>query len=85
MQTTPQKAAALSVLLAAPDHALTRIRGGFRPADSDAAIVTVRTARALDDAGLVEFDDPLCPSQIRLTPHGLAAAEQLATAKAVRA
>lgn len=76
LQLTPQKAAALSVLLAADNNKLVRRSAGFVPPHGDAAAVTMRTARALDVDGLAEFDDPYLPSELLLTRKGREAAQR---------
>lgn len=87
MQTTHHTPAVRAALLAAlhsPDNTLHRTRGGFAAFDSK-AVVTRRTANALEIAGLVEFDQRDFPSKIALTPIGVTHARMLDVAKAVAA
>jgi hypothetical protein len=85
MHLQPVARRALLAAYHSPGHALHRTRGGYTamPREirtSGTAQVEVFTRRAvnwLDNAGLVNFDDPDFPSRIELNTRGQATAEQL--------
>ena len=77
MHITPKLGAALIVALESPGCTLTRCVGGFRdprghlyPAGRQ-EVVTRRTANALSNAMLAEFNDRTVPSAITLTDKGV--------------
>ncbi len=85
MHLQPIAQRALLAAFHSPGHALRRARGGFTtpPATiktsgtADVQVFTRRAVNWLDNAGLVEFDDPQYPSVVRLNARGERYAEQL--------
>lgn len=78
---TPTLRACLVAMHHAPDHALVRIRGGFRAVKShngDWTVFTLRAVRMLDRELMLQFDNPSFPSIATLTPRGVALAAELA-------
>ena len=76
---TPKLHAGVQLAHAAKDHTLNRCRGGWYDRSHNAApqgaeVVTTRTANALADMGLAEFDDDTLPSRLTLTDAGIAEA-----------
>ena len=76
---TPKLQAAVQLAHAATGHTLNRCRGGWYDRSHNAApqgaeVVTTRTANALVDMGLAEFDDDTLPSRLTLTDAGIAEA-----------
>lgn len=72
---SPATCNALALAHAAPGHTLPRCRGGFGTA---AGVVTRRTANAMHNAMLAEFDHRDFPSSMTLTAQGERAARDLA-------
>jgi hypothetical protein len=94
MNLQPIAQRALLAAFRSPGHALRRARGGFATpladiktsGSTDVQVFTRRAVNWLDNAGLVDFDDPQHPSVVRLNARGERYAEQLlAQSKAVRA
>jgi len=80
MHLQPVARKALLAAFHSPDHQLRRTPAGFTTPPTGADGTQVFTRRAvnwLDDAGLVEFDDPGAPSLVRLNARGERYAEQL--------
>lgn len=76
---TPKLHAAVQLAHAANAHTLNRCRGGWydrshNTAPQGAQVVTTRTANALVDMGLAEYDDDTLPSCLTLTKAGIAEA-----------
>lgn len=83
---TPKVREALLLALHTPGHRLVRGKGGYvRQGAPQAGSVTIRTANAMQAGGLVEFDQPMFPACITLTPDGIAAAGQLVRAEHAKA
>ena len=76
MELTPKLREALRCAASAPNATLVRCCKGFRPAGTFAArpVVTRRTANALVNAMLADFNDRTLPSAVTLNPRGLALA-----------
>ena len=87
LMLTPKPREAVLSAIHAPDHALVRCCGGyFDRTARPAPIVTVRTANTLVDMGLANYDHPIVPSRLILTPAGVSEAERiLANAQQQRA
>lgn len=79
MQLTPKLAEALRSAAHAPGHRLVRCHHGFRPAGTYASqpVVTRRTANALVNAMLADYNCPVIPSALTLTPKGRAMAADM--------
>ncbi|WP_115584477.1 hypothetical protein [Xanthomonas dyei] len=85
MHLQPKAQAALKAAYGAQGRTLRRTRGGFAamPAQVQTSgpvqiqAFTRRCVNWLDEAGLVQFDDPQFPNVITLNPRGIAYAEQL--------
>jgi len=85
MDLQPIARRALLAAFQSSGHALRRARGGFATAPADiktsgTASIEVFTRRAvnwLDNAGLVDFDDPRYPSVVRLNARGERYAQEL--------
>ncbi|CAE6728846.1 MULTISPECIES: hypothetical protein [Xanthomonas] len=85
MHLQPKAQAALKAAYGAQGRTLRRTRGGFAamPAQVQTSgpvqiqAFTRRCINWLDEAGLVQFDDPQFPNVITLNPRGIAYAEQL--------
>ncbi|WP_115528085.1 hypothetical protein [Xanthomonas arboricola] len=85
MHLQPKAQAALKAAYGAQGRPLRRTRGGFAamPAQVQTSgpvqiqAFTRRCVNWLDEAGLVQFDDPQFPNVITLNPRGIAYAEQL--------
>lgn len=83
---TPKVREALLLALHAADHRLVRGKGGYvRQGEPHAGAVTIRTANALQDDDLVQFDQPMFPTSIALTARGVERAEQLVGAERAKA
>ena len=76
----PLQRQALTALLADPDHALLRCRGGYAPL-TGAPVFTVRTVNGLQAEGLVTFEPAQFPNTIRLSRDGRTLAQALRKAK----
>ena len=93
MHLQPVAKRALLAAFASQSNTLRRTRGGFvstpvQVKTSTALTVEVFTRRAinwLDNAGLVNFDDPDFPSAVKLTPRGIGIAQQLTIAQGAKA
>lgn len=81
MHITPKLREALHALQQAGGR-LTRCRGGWHDATHPGAVVTMRTANVLANAGLAAFDSDWIPSLLELTPRGRLAAETLPVRRA---
>ncbi|PPU41202.1 hypothetical protein [Xanthomonas arboricola] len=89
MHLQPKAQAALKAAYGAQGRTLRRTRGGFAamPAQVQTSgpvqiqAFTRRCINWLDEAGLVQFDDPQFPNVITLNPRGIAYAEQLLRAE----
>lgn len=68
---------ALLLALRAPGHRLIRCSKGFRE-PGNWPVVTRRTANAVVNANLGDFNDRTLPSAITLTPKGVAVAQEFA-------
>ena len=85
MHLQPIAQRALLAAFQSPGHALRRARGDFAtpPAEirtsgtADVQVFTRRAVNWIDNAGLVDFDDPQYPSVVRLNARGERYAEQL--------
>lgn len=85
MHLQPKAQAALKAAYTAQGRTLRRTRGGFAamPAQVQASgpvqiqAFTRRCINWLDNAGLVQLDDPQFPNTITLNQRGVAYAEQL--------
>ncbi|MBB3822271.1 hypothetical protein FHT03_001046 [Xanthomonas arboricola] len=85
MHLQPKAKAALKAAYTAQGRTLRRTRGGFAamPAQVQTSgplqiqAFTRRCINWLDNAGLVQLDDPQFPNTITLNPRGVAYAEQL--------
>lgn len=74
---TPKLRDAVLLAQAAPAHTLHRCRLGWHNrshAAAGAQAVTTRTANALVDMGLADYDDAALPAALTLTTAGLAEA-----------
>lgn len=76
MALTPKLQDALLSAFHAPGVTLNRCAAGYfdrsrGPRPAAGAAVTVRTANALVQDGLAEFNDPHVPSSLTLTPAGI--------------
>jgi hypothetical protein len=93
MHLQPVAKRALMAAFASQGHTLRRTRGGFvstpvQVKTSTAVTVEVFTRRAinwLDSAALIAFDDPAFPRTVKLTPRGIAMAQQLTLAAGAKA
>lgn len=79
---TPKLQEALLLAFNATAHQLNRCRGGWFDRSANAApqgaqVVTTRTANALVDMGLAEYDDDTIPSALTLTQTGIAEAARV--------
>ncbi|AZR24404.1 MULTISPECIES: hypothetical protein [Xanthomonas] len=85
MHLQPKAQAALKAAYTSQGRTLRRTRGGFAAMPAQVQIsgpvqiqaFTRRCINWLDEAGLVQFDDPQFPNVITLNPRGIAYAEQL--------
>lgn len=75
---------ALLLALSAPHHRLTRCCKGFRPAGQhgEPPVVTRRTANALVNANLGDYNDRTIPSAMTLTAKGVEAARRYEASRA---
>lgn len=73
MQLTPKLREALQLAASAPGHTMTRCCKGFRPAGQfgHPPVVTRRTANALVNGMLADYNDRTLPSAFTLTPKGV--------------
>lgn len=76
---TPKPQAAVLLAFNAAGHTLNRCRGGWYDRSHNAApqgapTVTTRTANALVEMGLAEYDCDALPSSLTLTAAGIAEA-----------
>lgn len=91
MDITPKLGEALITLLEAPDNQLTRCAGGFKDPQAHhypegrQTVVTRRTANTLVNAMLADFNNPVIPSAIKLTPRGFSLALDHACASLTKA
>lgn len=92
MELQPKMRDALLAAFRTPSHTLRRGCGGFiafddRTRTSGTAMhqeFTRRTVNRLEDAGLVEFDEPTFPNRITLTDEGKAAAKEIIASNAAK-
>lgn len=82
---TPKLQDAVQLAGTAAAHTLNRCRDGWYNRTANAApqgaqVVTTRTANALVDMGLAEYDDDALPSALTLTEHGAAEAARIVAA-----
>lgn len=73
MALTPKLEEGLQLAFHAPGVTLKRGRAGFfnEAQGPDSPAVTIRTANTLVDMGMAEFNDPIVPSSLTLTPYGI--------------
>jgi len=90
MDLQPIARRALLAAFQTPSHSLRRERGGFAtpPGDikasgtADVQVFTRRAVNWLDNAGLVDFDDPRYASVVRLNARGERYAQELIRSQA---
>lgn len=83
---TPKLQQALLLTFSAANHTLNRCRAGWYDrrrgaAPQESEVVTTRTANALVDMGLADYDDAMLPSALTLTAHGADQAARIAGAR----
>jgi len=82
MALTPKPEEALLAAHGAQDGTLNRCRGGWydrsqHPSPAGGLVITSRTANALVDMGLAEYDNPYIPSALYITHDGIAQAQAI--------
>lgn len=93
MELQPLMRAALLAAHATPTRSLKRGPGGYiahtatirRSGPVQCQAFTRRTVNRLDNAGLVDLDDPVFPTTVTLNARGIAEAEQLVAAAKAKA
>ncbi len=87
-QLTQLQQSALLTALDAPNHTLQRVRDGYAtqsPRDTTSPLFTTRLIRIMEREWLFQFDNPQCPSYVKLNANGLALARQLRAGETTKA